>query len=395
MAELSRPRILLVDDDTDLLAGMARSLRSEHFELAIATSGAEALDLLRNCGPYAVIVSDLKMPVMDGVALLGRARTASPDTVRVLFTGAPDLDRAIAAINEGAIFRFMRKPCSRVMMAVTLKNCVEQHGLITAQRILLEQTLHGAIKALTDVLGLASPLAFGRATRLRRAVRLVASSVGMADGWQIEVAAMLSQIGCVILPSAVLEKMHGGGGLSEEEEGMVRRVPEVVEQILSNIPRLEGVREILRYQDKHFDGSGPPSGMVSGESIPWGGRTLKLVFDLDKLESEGMPLSLAYDTLRGRAGWYDPVILEVLAKVRSAQESSHVRNLPVSSLRPGMVLAQDVRNRKGTLFAARGQEVTRGLMEKLKIFGPGLLDADWIRVIVDAPQGEVRPGQPY
>lgn len=393
MAELTKPRILLVDDDADLLAGMARGLRSEHFELATATSGAEALDLLQKRGPYAVIVSDLKMPVMDGVEVLGRARTVSPDTVRVLFTGAPDLDRAIAAINEGAIFRFITKPCSRVMMAVTLKNCVEQHGLITAQRTLLEQTLHGAVKALTDVLGLASPLAFGRATRLRRAVRLVAAAVGMADGWQIEVAAMLSQIGCAILPSAVLEKMHEGGGLDEEEERMVRRVPEVVEQILSNIPRLEGVREILRYQDKRFDGSGPPSGTAGSESTQWGSHALKLVFDLDKLETEGMPLALACDTLRGRAGWYDPDILEVLAKVRSAQEKSDVRNLPVAELRPGMILAQDVRNRKGILFVARGQEVTRGLVEKLKIFGSTLVEAEWIRVIVEAPQGEGRPGQ--
>jgi response regulator RpfG family c-di-GMP phosphodiesterase len=392
MADLSKPRVLLVDDEPDLLAGMVRSLRSDHFELATANSGAEALELLRNRGPYAVIVTDLKMPVMDGVELLGRARTVSPDTVRVLFTGAPDLDRAIAAVNEGSIFRFITKPCSRVMMALTLKSCVEQHELITAQRILLEQTLHGAIKALTDVLGLASPLAFGRATRLRRAIRMLASSVGMADGWQIEVAAMLSQIGCVMLPPAVLEKMHEGGDLNEAEEEMLRRVPEVVEQVLSNIPRLEGVREILRYQDKHFDGSGTPSGMVSGEAIPWGGRALKLVVDLDRLESEGMTLSLAYDKLRGRRGWYDPEILEALARVRDAQESSQVRRLQVSSLRPGMILAQDVRNLKGNLFAARGQEVTRGLMEKLKIFAPDLLGGDWIRVIVEAPQqGEAKP----
>jgi response regulator RpfG family c-di-GMP phosphodiesterase len=394
MAGLARPRILLVDDEPDLLAGMLRSLRSDLFELCGATSGLEALDLLRNRGPYAVIVSDLKMPVMDGAELLGQARKVSPDTVRVLFTGAPDLERAIAAVNEGAIFRFVTKPCSRVMMAVTLKNCIEQHELITAQRVLLEQTLHGAIKALTDVLGLASPLAFGRANRLRGAVRMLASSVAVADGWQVEVAAMLSQIGCVILPSTMLEKMHTGGSLTEEEEEMARHVPDMVEQILSNIPRLEGVREILRYQDKHFDGSGPPGGTVSGEAIPWGGRALKLVFDLDQLESEGMALLQACDTLRGRTGCYDPVLLEVLAKVRSAQEGFDVRELPVSDLRPGMILAQDVRYQRGALLAARGQEVTRGLMEKLRIYAPVLRDVNWIRVIVQqASQGEARPRQ--
>ncbi len=386
MAELPKPRVLLVDDEPDLLAGMVRSLRSEHFELATAPGPEEALEMLRNRGPYAVIVSDLRMPVMDGVVLLAQARKLAPDTVRVLFTGAPDLDRAIAAINEGAIFRFLTKPCSRVMMAVTLKTCVEQHELITGQRILLEQTLHGAIKALTDVLGLTNPLAFGRATRLRRVVRTVALVAGITEVWQVEVAAMLSQIGCVILPPALLEKLNAGGRLTAEEEGMVRRAPELVEQVLANIPRLEGVREILSYQDKHCDGTGPPNGTAGGQAIPWGGRALKLVLDLDQLESEGVPLPDACQTMRQRTGWYDPDILNVLANVRSAQESSEVRELPVTSLRPGMMFAQDVRNKKGHLFAARGQEVTRGLVEKLKLFAPDLAGGNWIRVIVEDPQ---------
>jgi response regulator RpfG family c-di-GMP phosphodiesterase len=392
MADPVKPRVLLVDDEPELLSGMVRSLRSEHFDLVTAGGPLQALEVLKNRGPFAVIVSDLRMPVMDGVALLGQVRKLSPDTVRVLFTGAPDLDRSIAAINEGAIFRFITKPCSRVMMAVTLKTCVEQHELMTGQRVLLEQTLHGAIKALTDVLGLTNPLAFGRATRLRRVVRTVALVAGVTDLWQVEVAAMLSQIGCVILPPAVLEKMNAGEKLTDEEDAMVRRSPEMVEQVLSNIPRLEGVREILSYQDKHFDGSGAPNGAVGGSAIPWGGRALKLVLDLDQLESEGVPLGDACFTMRGRTGWYDPEILDVLANVRGAQESSEVRELPVTSLKAGMVFAQDVRNKKGHLFAARGQEVTRGLVEKLKLFAPELAGGNWIRVIVEPPQpGDASP----
>ena len=159
----------------------------------------------------------------------------------------------------------------------------------------------------------------------------------------------------------------------------------MVEQILANIPRLEGVREILRYQDKRFDGSGAPNGMPGGEAIPWGGRALKLVLDLDQLESEGVALSDACQTMRQRNGWYDPEILDVLAEVRAAQESSEVRELPVTSLRPGMLFAQDVRNKRGQLFAARGQEVTRGLVEKLKLFAPDLAGGNWIRVIAEEP----------
>jgi hypothetical protein len=95
------------------------------------------------------------------------------------------MDRAIAAVNEGAIFRFITKPCSRVVLALTLKGAVEQHRLITAERVLLEQTLRGSIKALTDVLGLASPMAFGRATRLRHSVSGLISAMGIVQGWHV------------------------------------------------------------------------------------------------------------------------------------------------------------------------------------------------------------------
>src|ERR1022692_2899806 len=188
MQEGARPRILFVDDEPDLLAAMARNLRSEQFEVSTASSGAQALEMLRNAGPFAVIVSDLHMPAMDGVEVLRRARRLCPDTVRVLFTGQPDLDNAIAAVNEGAIFRFMIKPCPRIRLALTLRGAADQYHLITAERVLLEQTLHGSIKALTDILGLASPMAFGRATRLRQAVGALGSTLEVSERWHIEVA---------------------------------------------------------------------------------------------------------------------------------------------------------------------------------------------------------------
>ncbi len=380
----------MVDDEPDLLASMTRNLRSEHFDLTTATSGAQALEILNSHGPFAVLVSDLRMPGMDGVDLLGRARRICPDTVRVLFTGQPDMEMAIAAVNEGAIFRFITKPCSRLMMTVVLRSGIEQYELVTAQRILLEQTLHGSIKALTDVLALASPVAFGRATRLRQIASALVSALRIEDGWQVEVAAMLSQVGCVILPPAVLEKVDGGQPLDEEEEAMMRRVPNVVEQVLANIPRLERVRDILRFQDKHYDGTGHPAGEMSGNDIPWGARALRLILDLDRLESDGAALPVVFGTLRGRGGWYDPEILEALAKIRNSDQHSCVRELPLAGLRPGMILAQDVRTQKGMLFVARGQEVTHSLLEKFKNFSPGFHGADSVRVIVQEQSGESR-----
>jgi response regulator RpfG family c-di-GMP phosphodiesterase len=378
----SKPRVLFVDDERALLDGIARNLRTEHFEVTTAFSAAEALWKMEKAGPFAVIVSDLRMPGMDGVALLRKTRKLFPDTVRVLFTGQPDLDHAIAAINEGAIFRFVTKPCSRVLLAVTVRGAVEQHRLITAERELLQQTLRGSIKALADVLGLVSPLAFGRASRLRQTTAALAAALSVFESWHVEVAAMLSQIGSLALPPATLEKAYQGEELSETELEMVRRIPDVAEQVLGNIPRLDPVLEILRCQHKHFDGTGPPSGMAGGEAIPWGARALKAAIDIDILEAGGLTPSLAVDTMREREGWYDPAILEALSEIRKSNGRARVRELPLDGLSAGMVLAQNILTAKGNLLVARGQEVTAGLIEKIRNSCPGRLHDEPVRVIL-------------
>jgi|ERR1017187_6542435 HD-GYP domain-containing protein (c-di-GMP phosphodiesterase class II) len=200
---------------------------------------------------------------------------------------------------------------------------------------------------------------------------------------------MLSQIGHVTLPQATLEKAYHGEILSEAEQAMLQRVPTVTEQVLGNIPRLEPVREILRYQHKHFDGTCEPADARRGEDIPWGARALKVAYDLDTLEGEGLSISLAFDTLRGRDGWYDPALVEALAEVRNGERRCDIRELPLAAVRPGMTLAQDVATKKGVLFLARGQEVTASVLEKLRNFSAGLAREESIRVIVqDTAEGD-------
>jgi response regulator RpfG family c-di-GMP phosphodiesterase len=380
--EPPKARVLFVDDEPDLLSGLSRSLRSRHFDIRTVTNGETALRLLKENGPFEVIISDLRMPAMDGVTLLHMARSISPDTVRVLFTGQLDIEHALAAVNDGAIFRFMVKPSSTIMILATLRAAVEQYRLVTAERVLLEQTLRGSIQALSEVLALASPPAFGRASRLRKAAAALVSAAGIAESWHVEIAAMLSQIGCVTLPPNTLEKVYQGEGLSESEQTMLSRLPAVTEQILSHIPRLEPVLEILRYSQKRFDGTGPPEGGPAGEELPWGARALKVVLDLDALETEYDSPSLAFDTLLGRGGWYDPAILKSLAEIRRHHRQSEVREIPLATLAPGMVLARDVRAKNGTLYMARGQEITASTLEKLKNWSSHLQDTHAMRVVV-------------
>jgi HD domain-containing protein len=122
-----------------------------------------------------------------------------------MLTGQADLTAAVAAVNEGNIFQFLTKRCPSDMLGRALEALMEQHRLITAERALLEETLKGSIAVMTAILARVNPPAFSRAHRIRRYVEHMARELGLPDRWQYELAAMLSQIGCVAVPPGVME----------------------------------------------------------------------------------------------------------------------------------------------------------------------------------------------
>jgi EAL domain-containing protein (putative c-di-GMP-specific phosphodiesterase class I) len=123
---LVTPRILLVDDEPAILAGLRRLLRGE-FEIVTATGAAAGLELLERQGPFAAVVSDMRMPVMDGARFLARARVVAGDTVRILLTGHADVETAISAVNDAHIFRFLTKPCPIDTLVGCLRDAVAVH----------------------------------------------------------------------------------------------------------------------------------------------------------------------------------------------------------------------------------------------------------------------------
>lgn len=373
--------ILYVDDEPNALEGVARLLRGR-FAVTVADSGAAALDLLQAAGPFAVIMSDLRMPGMDGIRLLERARELAPYTVRVLLTGYADLEAAIAAVNDGHVFRFLTKPCPPDVLLQGLQAAVEQYRLITAEPVLLEQTLHGSIKTLTDLLALLQPALFGRATRAKRHVSALADELNIQDRWYIEVAAMLSQIGAVTLPAETASKVYHGLPLTDEERQKVERLPARAEALLASIPRLEPVREIIRYQAKHYDGKGVPRDDVSGTRIPLGARMLKIVLDFDVLQAQGRTATQALDLMKVRAGHYDRELLEAFSTVceRQSAGESEVLELPLRMVQRGMVFVEDVRTWSGLLLIARGQEMTENLLERVRNLSPYVRVVEPVRV---------------
>jgi response regulator RpfG family c-di-GMP phosphodiesterase len=369
MAQPGRARILIVDDEAEVLEGLERHLHA-HFDLTVASDPKKALKLVVSEGPYAVVVADLRMPGMDGVTLLYSIRTLAPDTVRVLLTGFADLDAAMAAVNEGNIFRFLSKPCPSKTLIRALEASVEQHRLFTSQRVLLEQTLRASLKILTDILAIVNPEAFGRTLRTRQLVSELAASDPVSTPWQSEIAAMLAQIGWITLPGETASRLYQGRALTASEQAIVDKLPTVTEQLLGDIPRLEYVREILKYQDKHYDGQGPPGNGVSGEAIPWGSRALKAASDFDVLEAQGCSVEKAIETMQARSGWYDPAMLEAISRVRDHKSrEARILHLPLRAVRAGMVFTEDVKTRSGPVLLARGQEATPSLVERIKNLG--------------------------
>ncbi len=386
MADGERPRILCVDDEKNVLDGLSRTLRGS-YAIETAVGGLQGIDVLKAKGPFAVVLSDLRMPAMTGVEFLARARLIAPDTVRVLLTGHGDLEAAISAINDGNIFRFLTKPCPADELGKSLAACAEQYRLITSERVLLEQTLRGSIQALADILALADPTAFGRATRVRQHVLSLMAHFGILETWPVEVAAMLSQIPYVTLPQVTQQKVYDGAPLSDSERQMLDRMPKVLEQILARIPRLETVREILRLHFLKYEEIS-----TSADVASWGARALKLAVDYDTLESSLGAHSYPFDLLRSRTGWYDPVMVEAFAQLQgSGSREAVVLELPLRDLAVGMFFNQDVRSSKGVLLIARGQEVTPGLLERVRNFSSGLGIREPIRVVVRELTRELAP----
>jgi response regulator RpfG family c-di-GMP phosphodiesterase len=370
-----RPRVLCVDDEPAVLEGLGLHLR-RGFECVMAGGGEAALAELKRGLPFAVILSDMRMPGMDGATFLARARSLAPDTVRVLLTGQADLDSALAAVNHGQIFRFLTKPCPPDVVRATLDQAAEQHRLVVAERELLEQTLTGAVKALTDLLALASPSAFGRASRLRRTVAALCQALDVQPRWAVEVAAQLSQVGFVALAPAVADKVHLGSALTPSEQSQVDRAPELADQLLAHIPRLEPVREILKAVARRPTGT--PRSTAEAESMPIGAQLLSLAAELDALEVGGMLPVEALAVLEQRF-LHAPRLVEALRGDVAARTATTVREVMLHEIRPGMVLAADVRSRAGVLLVARGHTVSAGLQAKLMNLNPQV--AEPIRVV--------------
>lgn len=364
-ARPSAPWILSVDDEPRIFQAMQRQLAPE-FEVAGTDDGQEAIGWLADAS-FDVIVCDMRMPGMDGTAVLSQARASRPETVRVLLTGEADIADAINAVNQGNIFRFLIKPCPDATLRGALRDAVEQHRMITAERDLLEKTLRGAVEALLEVLSLANPTAFARAARIRATVKELVAATTPGEQWPIEVAAMLSQIGTVTLAPETVHKLNAGLALTAEEQLQMRTLPSRADKLLGAIPRLESAREIIRDQVVPYDKASTNGGGQARSTFTDGAQMLRLAVDLEALETMGVQRLDALGTLASKEGSYDPSLIEALmARTKPEYDEPGIKAITADQLRPGMKIARDVSDRAGRLLVGRGYEVTESLIDRIR-----------------------------
>jgi response regulator RpfG family c-di-GMP phosphodiesterase len=385
-------KILLVDDDPNILAACTRALRKQ-FCLETAPGGEEGLEAIREQGPFAVIVADMGMPGMNGVQFLSRVKESAPNSVRMMLTGNADQQTAIDAVNEGNIFRFLAKPCPSERLASMLDAGIQQYRLIVAERELLEKTLKGSVKILTEILSMVNPAAFSRASRITRYVKHIVEHLELSRLWQFEMAAMLSQIGCVTVPPDILDKVYAKQPLSEEERKMYSSHPSVAGDLLVNIPRLEAIARMIEGQQKPFDDYPASENRTREEATTGlGSQILKTALDFDELVVQGSSAKAALSRLRSRDNEYNPKLLFALETLPETERAEAVRMVGTSELRANMVADENIRAESGLLLVSKGQEISETVLIRLRNFsrGVGVVEPFRVRVMSQGSQQNCR-----
>ncbi|CTP91888.1 response regulator [Xanthomonas translucens pv. arrhenatheri] len=349
MSEPALPRILCVDDEPNLLAALERNLFGE-FDVVTADGGEAGLAAIAAGPPFAAIVSDMRMPGMDGAAFLAAARARAPDSVRLLLTGQADATSAIAAINQGAIFRFLCKPCPTEELVAALEQAVALHRATLLERELLETTLAGTTRMLTEVLSMVAPWAFQRSAQLQACVSHVTAKLPWPNRWVVEVAAALSHIGCVSVPGDIVQREIAGDELSEEEQKLIDGHPLVAYRLLTAIPRMQAVAEIVRYQTL------PPPADASPDVVR-GAQLLRASLLLVRGLARKLPLAHAVQELRKAEPPLPRGLIDAFADLQ-LNTSSGIRKAKVCDLVPGWRLEQDVVSKRGMMLLAHATELS-------------------------------------
>ncbi len=377
-------KILFVDDEAQILTAIKRNFDSI-YDIETATSGNEGLELaLRN--RFSVVISDFKMPGMNGVEFLMKFRELYPDTVRIMLTGQADMDSIVEVINEGNIYRFLTKPCSSEHLKINIDDAIQRYSFINLEKDLLTRTLTGAIQVMTEMLTLARPQAFSRSIRLKEIVKTIASNMAIENAWQAEVAAMLSQIGCITIPGNILEKIYRNLPVPPEHKSMYQKHMKISSEIISRIPRLENIAKLVAIQQESFESGGFSGNNTIDKDSPIEAMILKAAIDYDQLLMMDKKEDEAIAIMRDRKGKYDPKIIDALSGTINSRDTRKrlvKRKVHVTDVADDMILAENVVTFSGIILGEKRQRINKTLSLALHNYWLNREIGDNIEVLTD------------
>lgn len=409
--------LLFVDDEMGILSSLRRLFRPHGYRILIAESGEQGLALLEE-NEVDLIISDMRMPVMDGAAFLKQVRQRWPAITRILLTGYADITSTVSAINEGEIYRYIAKPWDDQEIVAIVREAIERRRLQAenqrltqltqsqnaelkalntsleekvAQRTAeLQQVLgqvekaHGELKKtfLTSVqvfaglvelrTGSGNNLLAGHGRRVADLARNIASRLKLGDSevQNVMLAALLHDIGKLALPDSLLDKPFNT--LSAEHRAQVMKHPVVGQNILLAIERFRHAATFVRHHHECYDGSGYPD-HLAGISIPQGARIIAVANDYDALQIGTLvqrPLkpaeALTY-LIDNRGKRYDPAAVDSLAQIISELKKPGFSEVPLRSmhLKPGMVISRDLKHQDGYMLLTKGSVLSTEIISQL------------------------------
>lgn len=315
-----RYKLLIVDDEEDNLALLYRTLRSK-YDITKAHSAIEALELLRT-EQFDCILSDHKMPMMDGVEFLKRVNDIQPKTMRLLVTAYSDVKILIDAINYAKIYRYIKKPYSPDELLMIVESALETYQLkIDNENLItdLKDLFSGTVKAIIEALDAKDSFTLGRSRRVAFYALKIVNKMALSstEAGQIELAGLLHDIGMIGVAEEILNKTQK---LSDDEFEKIKMHVHYSVKILEDIKQLYEITEIIKYHHEYYNGCGYPYGL-KGEEIPLGSRIIAIADAYDSMVSdrayrEGLSSEEAVKIIQQGAGnQFDPNLVQIFLNI--------------------------------------------------------------------------------